>query len=173
MPDPKTEEILWYKPDPRAIIPLEEFHVSKSLRKLIHRKTYNFSINQSFLQVMKECANRPETWINQEIMDSYLQLHIEGGAHSVEIWRESSLVGGVYGVSLGGAFFAESKFHKESNTSKLALYHLVKHLKTRGFKLLEVQFITDHLKTLGAIEIPSQNYLRLLEIATNLNVQFV
>lgn len=159
MPEPKTDEIRWYFPDPRAVIPLKTFHTSSSLLKKIKKGVFKFTLDQDFVGVMRGCAARKETWINDEFIRAYSELFRLGFAHSVEIWQESKLVGGVYGVSIGAAFFAESKFHKETDASKVALYYLVQELNQRGFSLLEVQFLTPHLKSLGAQEIPSEKYL--------------
>ena len=172
MPDPDTQEPLWYKPDPRAIIPLNGFHTSRSLQRTIDRGQFKTSINQAFTEVILGCAARPETWINQEFINAYVDLHHEGGAHSVEVWNKTELVGGVYGVSIGGAFFAESKFHKETDASKVALRTLVDHMVQRGMSLLEVQFITPHLTKLGAVSIPDKKYERLLIKALAQRVSF-
>lgn len=172
MPDPQTSEILWFKPDPRAIIPLDGFHVSRSLRRRLKKKEYQISLNKAFSEVMKGCADRKDTWINSDFLKAYQNLHSIGAAHSLEVWEGEQLIGGVYGVSLGGAFFAESKFHRKTDASKIALYHLVEHLKQRGFILLEVQFLIPHLKTLGAIEIPSADYEHRLRRALALPVRF-
>ena len=172
MPDPDTNEILWYRPNPRAILPLDQFHCSRSLQKQIKKGDYQVSFDQAFKEVMKGCADRQETWITQEFIDAYSLLHSEGLAHSVEIWRKKHLIGGVYGVSVGGAFFAESKFYRERNASKLALFHLVEHLNQRGFLLLEVQFMTDHLRSLGALEISDNHYQATLKKATAKKAKF-
>lgn len=167
MPEPKTEEIRWYFPEPRAVIPLEGFHCSKSLAKKIHQQIYTYTIDKDFEGVMKGCAARKETWINAEFIRAYSELHRLGFAHSLEVWRGKKMVGGVYGVSIGAAFFAESKFHIEPDTSKIALYYLVQELNERGFSLLEVQFLTPHLARLGAEEIPAKTYLSLLKKAVS------
>ncbi len=163
MPEPKTEEIQWYFPEPRAIIPLSEFHCSKSLTKKIKKELFSYTTDQNFVGVIRNCAARKETWINEEFIRAYSELHKLGFAHSLEVWNGKKWVGGVYGVSIGAAFFAESKFHVETDASKIALYHLVQELKRRGFNLLEVQFLTPHLERLGAIAISSKKYLSLLE----------
>lgn len=165
MPEPKTEEIQWYLPDPRAVLPLNKFHCSKSLSKKIKQGIFSATTDQNFVGVMQGCAARKETWINNEFIRVYSELHRLGFAHSVEVWRQKKLVGGVYGVSIGGAFFAESKFHLETDASKVALYYLVEELNKRGFSLLEVQFLTPHLKSLGAEEIPAKKYSTLLKKA--------
>lgn len=167
MPEPKTEEIQWYFPEPRAIIPLEGFHCSKSLAKKIKQGTFSCTFDKDFGGVMNGCASRKETWINHEFIRAYSELHRLGFAHSVEVWRAKKLVGGVYGVSIGSAFFAESKFHLETDASKIALYYLVEELKRRKFSLLEVQFLTPHLSRLGAQEIPAKTYLGLLKKAVS------
>lgn len=169
MPDPSTEEILWFNPDPRCIIPLNGFHCSRSLKRRINKGGYEVTINKAFKEVMDGCAQRKETWINDEFKRAYLHLHHIGIGASLEIWREGALIGGIYGVSLGGAFFAESKFHRETDASKLALYHLVERLNDNKFILLEVQFLIPHLKSLGAIEIPGDTYKDQLKEALQMN----
>lgn len=168
MPEPLTGEILWYKPDPRAIIPLNGFHVSRSLRRKINKNIFDITMDKDFLGVMKGCANRPETWINNEFLSVYHEMFKQGMAHSVEISLNGKLVGGTYGVCLGGAFFAESKFHIITDASKIALFYLVEYLREKEFILLEVQFLTPHLKSLVAIEIPIDEYLNKLELAVSL-----
>ena len=164
MPDPETGEIVWLKPDPRAVLPLEKFHRSHSLKKSL-AKPYEVKVNTAFREVMLACSERKETWITDEFLQAYSELRKKGYADSIEVWKGGKLVGGVYGVSLGRAFFAESMFHKERDTSKIALSHLVDRLKSQGFKLLEVQFLTPHLKSLGAIEIPAADYEKQLRTA--------
>lgn len=163
MPEPHTEEIKWYFPEPRAILPLEGFHCSRTLSRTLRRGEYQVSYDKNFVGVMKACAARKDTWINKEFIKAYTKLHELGFAHSVEVWCEKTLVGGLYGVSIGGAFFAESKFHEKTDASKVALYFLVQELKKRGFGLLEVQFLTPHLKSLGVIEVSSIEYLKILK----------
>ncbi len=165
MPNPKTEEIEWFRPDPRAILPLDKFHCSHSLQKVIRKKEFSITFDQSFSEVISLCGKRQETWINSEFKRAYNELHQLGYAHSVEVWAGTSLAGGVYGVSLGGAFFAESMFSLETNASKIALFELVSYLNHSGFLLLEVQFLTPHLQSLGATEIPDGAYSLLLEKA--------
>lgn len=171
MPEPQTQEVLWYKPNPRTIIPLDQFHISRSLRKSMRR--YTWSINQDFAGVMRGCADRPETWINDEFLSAYQQLHREGDAHSIEVWKDGVLVGGVYGVSFAGAFFAESKFHKMRDASKVALAVLVEQMTAQRMILLEVQFMTEHLKSLGAIEIDAVIYDQWLQLALRQPIRFV
>ncbi len=172
MPHPETEEICWFHPDPRAIIPLENFHVSRSLRRTLRRKAFRISINESFEGVIDSCADRQETWINLEIRTAFLELHRLGHAHSVEVWNQEKLVGGTYGLAIRGAFFAESMFHRETDASKLALWGLVNHLKAQDLILLEVQFLTPHLGSLGAIEISAEHYMEKLAAALKKRVSF-
>ncbi len=162
MPHPETDEICWFNPDPRAILPLEKFHVSRSLKKHINKGIFKATMDYDFKGVMEGCADRKETWINGEIYKAYNELFAEGMAHSIEVWHGPQLVGGLYGVSLGSAFFAESMFHRETDASKVALCALVTKLKEQGARLLEVQFLTQHLKSLGAIAIPNRNYMQIL-----------
>ncbi|WP_132315000.1 leucyl/phenylalanyl-tRNA--protein transferase [Pseudobacteriovorax antillogorgiicola] len=172
MPHPQTEEICWFNPDPRAIIPLERFHLSRSLKRSLRRYQFVPTIDQCFTRVMQECAARQETWINNEIEAAYHELHIAGHAHSLEVWQDNNLVGGLYGVALGRAFFAESKFHRVTDASKAAVYFLTEHLKMQNFQLLEVQFLTPHLSRLGAIEIPASEYQKLLKDAIAQSADF-
>lgn len=159
MSDPDTGETNWYRPDPRAILPIDGFHCSKSLTRTLRKKGFTHSFNQAFGEVMRACADRPEgTWISEEFLDAYGDLHRSGKAHSVEVWSNRKLVGGAYGVALNSAFFAESMFHRETDASKVALYHLVGRLRECGYRLFEVQFLTPHLKSLGAIEISDEAY---------------
>lgn len=165
MPDPVTGELLWFNPDPRAIIPLDAFHVSRSLRRTLKHKSFEITTDRAFRDVMRACSERAETWITEEFIQVYGQLFDEGNAHSVEVWENGQLVGGTYGVALQGAFFAESKFHRVTDASKVALHGLVERLKAGGFTLLEVQFLTPHLQTLGAVNIPATEYKRRLTAA--------
>jgi leucyl/phenylalanyl-tRNA---protein transferase len=155
--------VYWYAPDPRAIIPLDDrFHVPKTLRKLVRRDPFVVATNRAFEEVIRACAvpdvGRESTWISEEIIDAYMRLHHKGHAHSVECWQEDRLVGGLYGVALGGAFFGESMFHRVRDASKVALVHLVERLRAGGFRLLDTQFITPHLRQFGAREIPRRVY---------------
>lgn len=163
MPEPETNEILWYHPDPRAVLPLDGFHCSHSLRRSLKR--FSVTFDTAFKEVMQACGDRAETWITDEFVSVYSEMHSRGLAHSVEIWEKGKLVGGTYGVSLGGAFFAESKFHRTTDASKAALYHLVHALNQGNYALLEVQFLTDHLKSLGAIAIAAEDYMSRLASA--------
>jgi len=164
--------IEWFSPDPRAILPLKEFHVPHALERLFRKQTFEIRFNVSFAEVMRECARRPETWINDEIVASYTRLHHLGLAHSIEAWQDGRLAGGLYGVSIGGAFFGESMFHHVRDASKIALLGLVEHLRARKFVLLDTQWLTPHLQQFGAIEIPRADYLHLLTRAVNLPRRF-
>jgi leucyl/phenylalanyl-tRNA--protein transferase len=166
--------IHWLAPDPRAIIELDQFKVSRSLRTLCRRKAFDISVDRAFAEVIDSCADREEgTWISQEIKTAYRRLHQLGSAHSVEAWQGRRLAGGLYGVVLGGAFFGESMFNKVSNASKVALVALVKRMRERGFALLDVQFVTAHLAQFGAVEIPREEYERRLEAAIEMECSFV
>jgi leucyl/phenylalanyl-tRNA--protein transferase len=160
--------IEWFSPDPRAILPLKEFHVPHALERLFRKRTFEIRIDTCFVKVMRECARRPETWINEEIVASYSRLHELGHAHSIEAWKEGKLAGGLYGVAIGAAFFGESMFHHVRDASKIALLGLVEHLVARKFALLDTQWVTPHLEQFGAIEIPRPKYLHLLTTAVNL-----
>jgi leucyl/phenylalanyl-tRNA--protein transferase len=166
-------EVHWIDPSQRGTIPVDGFHISRNLRKTILSGRFSARFDTEFSEVVRQCADRDETWINQTIFDLYLDLHNRGHAHSQEVWRDGVLVGGVYGVSIGGAFFGESMFSLETNTSKMALAYLVDRLRLTGFVLFDTQFITPHLETLGAKEISRNNYLALLENALRLpaNIQ--
>jgi leucyl/phenylalanyl-tRNA--protein transferase len=162
-------ELFWVEPDIRGIIPLDEFHVSKSLQKAIRKAPFDIRFDTAFDQVVAKCAeaadDRPSTWINQTIRDLYSALHRLGHAHSVEAWEGDELVGGLYGVTLGSAYFGESMFSRRTNASKICLVHLVERLRERGFTLLDTQFTTEHLKTFGAVDIPKAEYGVLLDKA--------
>ncbi len=173
MPHPETGEILWFHPEPRAILPLDGLHVSRSLRRTLKRVPFEITVNRDFAAVMKACAGRPETWITDQFVDVYTELHEQGDAHSLEVWLNDQLVGGVYGVSLHGAFFGESMFHTVTDASKVAVYHLVERLKSRGMTLLEVQFMTEHLATLGAVTVSRAAYMKRLEKALASPARFV
>jgi leucyl/phenylalanyl-tRNA--protein transferase len=166
-------EIEWFSPDPRAILPLKEFHVPHTLERVVRKKTFEVRIDVSFAEVMEQCAQRRETWINDEIIESYTRLHRLGHAHSIEAWQNGELAGGLYGVSIGGAFFGESMFHHVRDASKIALLALVEHLRARKFLLLDTQWLTPHLQQFGAIEIPRSQYLHFLASAVNLPRRFV
>ena len=165
--------VTWHQPDPRAIIPLDRFHTSRSLRKTLRKGTFKVTYDQDFLGVMKGCAGREPTWISDEFLEVYGELHQLGKAHSVEVWRNGALVGGVYGIHLGGAFMAESKFHTVTDASKVALAKLVARLRERGFKILEVQYVTEHLLQFGTEEISLEDYLEQLAPALEMECSFV
>ena len=167
-----SDEIYWVDPKFRGIIPLEAFHVSRSMRRFVRKGGFDVSINSDFLETVKACADREETWINPEIMDLYQTLHRLGYAHSVEVWQSGVMVGGVYGVSIGGAFFGESMFSRATNMSKVALIWLVARLKAGGYTLFDTQFITDHLASLGGIEISRSKYHERLEHALEIQGNF-
>jgi leucyl/phenylalanyl-tRNA---protein transferase len=172
-------EIRWYSPDPRGIIPLDAFHVPSRLRRVIRRGPFRIEIDRDFPAVIRGCAQAdrkdddPGTWIDSEILTSYIAMHRQGLAHSVEAWDGESLAGGLYGVALGGAFFGESMFHRATDASKVALAALVDHMKARGFTLLDIQWVTPHLEQFGAIEIPRSDYLELLQEAMKVDARFV
>ena len=162
----RSGTIHWLAPDPRAIIELGAFKVSRSLRSVWRRGEFEVTIDRSFGAVMNACGDRAEgTWISDEMKQAYQTLHRLGFAHSVEAWRGERLAGGLYGVSIGGAFFGESMFHRVSDASKIALVHLVERMRKRGFALLDVQFVTRHLRRFGATEIPRAEYERRLRRA--------
>ncbi|MGB0959092.1 MAG: leucyl/phenylalanyl-tRNA--protein transferase [Halocynthiibacter sp.] len=163
--DRDSDEIFWVDPHFRGIIPLDGFHISRSLARRLKREDYRVTFNQDFLVVVDACADREDTWINAPIRALYHRLHQEGFAQSIEIWLGTELIGGVYGVTFGGAFFGESMFSRARDGSKIALAYLVDHLRECGFSLFDTQFITDHLASLGAIEIPRSDYHELLEEA--------
>ena len=162
MAEPKMGEIGWFSPDPRAIFELDAFHVPRSLRLSIKKNVFDIRINTRFEKVMRACGEREETWISEDIVQTYMQLYTAGFAHSVESWKDGTLAGGLYGVAIGGAFFGESMFSRERNASKVALVHLVERLTSRGFILLDTQWTTPHLKMFGAKEIPREEYLKRL-----------
>jgi leucyl/phenylalanyl-tRNA--protein transferase len=157
--------IYWYEPELRGIIPFDGFKVSKNLARTYRSGKFQCTINQAFEQVMRACATRNETWISEEIIEVYTELHHRGFAYSFETWYEGELVGGLYGVALGKAFFGESMFHQVTDASKVALVFLVEQLKRQEFTLLDTQYITDHLKQFGAIEIPKEVYKKKLASA--------
>jgi leucyl/phenylalanyl-tRNA--protein transferase len=171
--------ISWYSPDPRGVLPIDAFHVPSRLQRVVRQGQVQVEIDTAFEEVMRACAEaerEPEdtgTWISEEIIESYCALHAQGYAHSVEVRQDGALVGGLYGVSLGGAFFGESMFHRVTDASKVALVALVKRLQSRGFILLDTQWVTGHLQQFGAIEIPRPEYLQRLDESLKRNVSFV
>ncbi|SIP98676.1 leucyl/phenylalanyl-tRNA--protein transferase [Rhizobium sp. RU20A] len=170
-------ELFWVEPEIRGVIPLSDFHVPRSLAKAMRKAPFDIRVNTAFADVLKGCASpapgRENTWINSKIVKLYSMLHRMGYAHSVEAFEDDTLVGGLYGVSLGGAFFGESMFSRATNASKICLVHLVERLRQRGFVLLDTQFTTEHLKTFGAIDVPKQRYEKMLARAVSMpNIPF-
>jgi len=157
--------VTWHRPRRRAVLPLDAFHISRSLARTMRRGGFTVTFDRDFRSVMAACAERKPTWISEEFIEVYSALHRAGKAHSVEVWVKGALAGGVYGVALGGAFFAESKFHRVTGMSKVALAHLVGRLRERGFLLLEVQYVTGHLAQFGVIGIPNREYMSRLKAA--------
>lgn len=180
MADPDTGAIEWYSPDPRAIIPLGTFHVRKSLEREARKQKFNIRSDTSFEHVIRACAtdrsawNR--SWISERLIRAYTTLHKQGFAHSVEAWLDGRLVGGLYGVHIGSAFFGESMFSRPdlggTNASKICLVHLVRHLRERGFKLLDTQFWNEHLEQFGCVEIPRDAYIALLNDALQIKTSW-
>ncbi|MDB5657697.1 MAG: leucyl/phenylalanyl-tRNA--protein transferase [Cypionkella sp.] len=165
-------EIHWVDPKRRGVFPLDGFHISRSLAKHILTADYRISVDEAFGQVVEGCADRPETWINAEITGLYTALHQMGFAHSLEVWQGKTLIGGVYGVTLGAAFFGESMFSRQTNASKTALAYLTHRLRAGGFQLFDTQFLTSHLASLGAVEISRAEYQRRLAKAVQTQASF-
>ena len=169
-------EIYWYDPDPRAILPLETFHIPRSLARTLRQGGFQVRFDTAFREVITACAEpapgRELTWINDAIIESYCELHALGFAHSVETWIEGKLAGGLYGVSLTGLFAGESMFSRATDSSKIALVYLVEHLRRQGFVLLDVQFMTPHLRRFGVIEVSRRQYQKRLEQALRAWVRF-
>ena len=170
------QEMAWWSLDPRAIIELEHFHVPRCLQRTCRRGPYRVTCDQDFQGVIRGCATagdrRGHTWITPRLMRAYVGLHQQGHAHSIEVWRDQRLAGGTYGVAMGGLFAAESKFHYQRDASKVALVHLVAHLRARGYRLLDIQQLTPHSVQFGAVEIPREEYLRRLAEALPAPVTF-
>jgi len=168
--------ITWWSPDPRAIFELDRFHVSRSLAKLIHQGRFQISVDRAFRQVMEGCAEaghgRGSTWITAEFLEAYTRLHEQGHAHSLECWQGEQLVGGIYGVAIGGFFAGESMFHRVSNASKIALYHLIEHLRRREFVLFDIQMLTPITAKLGGTNVARDEYLKRLAGAVEKNCMF-
>lgn len=158
-------DVFWVDPRRRGILPLKGFHIARSLARRLRRGGIDIAVNRDFRATLQGCADRPETWINDTIHDLYCALHDSGFAHSLEVWRDGGLVGGVYGVTLGGAFFGESMFSREADASKIALAYLVDRLRQAGFTLFDTQFTTPHLRSLGGEDISRSVYHRLLSAA--------
>jgi leucyl/phenylalanyl-tRNA--protein transferase len=170
----ESGDIGWFSPERRGILPLDDFHVPARLARTLRRQPFEITVDRDFEAVIRACAERPRegTWISTAIIDCYMALHRLGIAHSVEAWRDGRLAGGLYGVSLGGAFFGESMFHRETDASKAALVALVDRLRRRSFTLLDTQWVTEHLVQFGAIEIPRTVYLRQLKSALQKDCTF-
>ena len=174
---PWTDDpVSWWSPDPRAIFELDRFHTSGSLAHIIRKGAFEVTTDRAFRQVMEGCARpapgRESTWISAEFIEAYTALHVLGHAHSVECWQNSQLVGGIYGVSIGGFFAGESMFHRANNASKVALFHLHRHLGERGFGLFDIQLLTPITRQLGAGTIPREEYLQRLAKAVELKCDF-
>lgn len=165
-------ELFWLDPQQRGILPLDGFRISRSLAKRLRAKPFDITVDTAFDRVIKGCAARPETWINDQIFDLFCQLHHQGHAHTVEVWEGHALVGGVYGLALGGVFCGESMFSTRKDASKVALAYLVDRLRIGGFALFDTQFITAHLQSLGGIEISRFEYRRRLNAALLLPADF-
>jgi leucyl/phenylalanyl-tRNA--protein transferase len=161
----EAHELFWVEPRNRAIIPLDGFHLSRSLRRKLRAGRFAVTRDRDFAAILTACADREETWINADLERAMLALHGSGHAHSIEVWREAELVGGLYGVKLGRAFFGESMFSRATDASKIALAWLVARLKTGNFTLLDCQFMTEHLASLGAVNVPRSTYVTLLAAA--------
>jgi leucyl/phenylalanyl-tRNA---protein transferase len=168
--------ITWWSPDPRAVFELDRFHIAHSLAKFMRRRPFEITVDRAFRRVMEGCAEaapgREQSWVTPEFLEAYTRLHERGHAHSVECWRAGELVGGIYGVSIGGFFAGESMFHRISNASKVALCHLMDRLREHGFALFDVQMVTPATRRLGAVEIPRSEYLRRLKDAVELQCKF-
>lgn len=171
-----AKPITWWSPEPRGIFELDRFHVPQSLAKFMRREPFEISHDQAFAEVMVGCARpapgRGETWVTAEFIAAYQRLHAQGHAHSIECWQGGELVGGIYGVSVGGLFAGESMFHRATNASKVALCELVAHLRARGFALFDIQMVTPATRQFDAVEIPRADYLRRLRAAVEMNCAF-
>ena len=166
-------DIFWVDPRKRGVFPLDGFRISRSLAKTLRRDAYQVTLNADFEGVMNACADRDETWINDQIFDLYTQLHDMGYAHSIEVWDDGALIGGVYGVTIGAAYCGESMFSRKRDASKIALAWLVDHLNRCGFTLFDTQFLTPHLASLGAIEISRAAYHQQLQEALELDADYM
>ncbi|HEX8323423.1 MAG TPA: leucyl/phenylalanyl-tRNA--protein transferase [Tepidisphaeraceae bacterium] len=168
----------WYTADPRGLLPLDRFHCPKTLAQLVRQQRFEIRVNSDFAGVMRACRDAPRSetsggWIGEELIQSYTQLHGTGYAHSVEAWQNGTLVGGLYGVSLGAAFFGESMFHLVPNASKVCLVHLVERLRAKGYVLLDTQMVTGHMKQFGCVYVPAREYERRLAAALDKACDFV
>lgn len=174
--DADDPDVFWVQPEMRGILPLDQFHMPRSLARTVRRAPFDIRFNAAFRAVIAACAepaaDRQRTWINSTIRDLYVKLHEMGHAHSVEAWQEDQLVGGLYGVTLGRAFFGESMFSRKTDASKVCLVYLVRRLRERGFVLLDTQFTTEHLQRFGAIEVPHDEYEDMLRAALTGEARF-
>ena len=170
------DPITWWSPDPRAIFELDGFHVSRSLARVIRKEVFRPTVDRAFRRVIEGCAapapSRRSSWISPEFIEAYTQLHEQGHAHSLECWQGRRLVGGIYGVALGGFFAGESMFHRVSDASKVALFYLIEHLRQKGFELLDIQMLTPITAQLGGVTLSRAEYLRRLAAATGKSVSF-
>lgn len=165
-------EIGWFSPDPRGVIPLEDFHIPHGLKRTLRKEPFEIRIDTAFKEVMRGCADRKTTWISEEIVNSYEKLFELGYAHSVETWQDGELVGGLYGIAIGGAFFGESMFSRAPDASKVALVKLVERIRKKRFQLLDTQWTNDHLSRFGCKEIPRHEYLKQLNQALLVTTSF-
>ncbi|MDR3611783.1 MAG: leucyl/phenylalanyl-tRNA--protein transferase [Ignavibacteriaceae bacterium] len=172
MADDKNGEILWYRPEIRTIIPVGNYNIPRSLKKYLQTAAFEFKMDTDFLSVVNGCADRESTWISDELIEAYLRLYKRKHIHSIEVWQSGKLVGGLYGIVFRGAFFGESMFSKVPQASKAALSYLLQHLKEKDFVLLDVQYITPHLKMFGAVQISFEEYEDLLKTAYIRNCEF-
>ncbi len=172
MAENRTGPIFWYSPDPRAVIPLSDFHISRSLRQTLRKGEFELRVDTAFEATMRACADRDDTWISDEIIEVYVALFERGYGHSIEAWQGAHLQGGLYGVALGGAFFGESMFSLVRDASKVALVALVERLISRRYSLLDIQFLTPHLLRFGAMEISRDEYLSFLTSALREETSF-
>lgn len=172
MADDEDGEIYWHSPDPRAVFPLNSIAPSRKLVKEFLKQNFRFTIDRHFTEVIQHCSNRSLTWINEDIKYAYIELFENGFAHSIEVYQENELAGGLYGVALKGAFFGESMFNFVSNAAKAAFYFLVDHLKKKGYVLLDSQYLNPFTEQLGAVEIPKHDYMKLLDEALKIECSF-
>jgi leucyl/phenylalanyl-tRNA--protein transferase len=170
----EASPILWWSPDPRAIFELDGLHITRRLARTVRSGKFTATVDRAFGEVIRGCAHRPSdgVWITPNMIDAYTRLHEMGHAHSIEVWHDGQLAGGVYGVAIGGLFAGESMFTRIRDASKVALVHLMERLRERGYQLFDVQFVNEHTARLGAIEIPRREYLRRLRMAVACDVSF-
>ncbi len=165
--------LYWHDPDPRAIFPLDTLKTDRRSLRMLRSNTYEITVDKAFEQVITACGDRKETWIDERVRDSYVDLHRAGHAHSVEAWRDGALVGGVYGVAIGGAFFAESMFHRMNNAGKVALTYLFERSRELGFTLMDSQYLNDFTESLGAVEVPRTDFRKMLARALDSPVRWI